>query len=208
MIVKTLYIKRPATGWLGYIKYHSLKSELLEKKYKGLFNSLGRRATADEIRQFVNMSEDTMLTRMFIFAPARYIHPIFLSEYTAQVIREYIRQDNRTSIRFMYALHYNTDHPHSHVVMTAYYPEDLLFKKRENYLMRNIAVKVFKEPIGVPPKVVEKVKKTGDERKMQRIKIIMKVTEEIESHLQNEEKDMRKFKVRSVDDVINMDLGR
>jgi len=206
MIVKSIFTKNSATGWLGYITYHSMKSEFLDGRYRGLFNQLGKRATANEIKSMVDLSEVSGITRMIIFAPARWIPPQYLSEYTVKTMWEYIQKDARHSIRFMYSLHYNTDHPHSHVVMTAYYTEDVLMRTREIVLIKDIAKQIFNEPIGVPKKIIERAK--GNKEKEERLEVIIRKTNWIESMIEKEEKEIRKFKgVKSVDDVIKMNEG-
>ena len=206
MIIKTKYTRQSAMGWVGYIAYKSRISDM-EKDMKGVFNGLGRKATRRDIEWIINTSEDTGMARMIIFAPATYMHPIFLSEYTLETLWKFLNETGRSSVRFVYALHYNTPHPHTHAVLSAYYPDDLVMYEKEIKRMMKIAEGVFSEEIEISKKMqeFEKEKKSIPEE----LKEIARFESMIEKEHIDEEREMNRFmkEIKSIEDVMKYVRG-
>lgn len=204
MIFKTLYTRKSAGGWIGYIGYKSKISRELEREFKGVFNGMGRKVSRADVEWIINTSEENKLARMFIFSPAKPMHPIHLSEYTREAIWKFLNTQSRNSVRFVYALHYNTPHPHSHAVLTSYLPDDLVLYEKEIEVMRKIASEIFGEEIDIHRKV-EKIGERNKGSVNRRMRMIAEWERAIEEESKNEIKEMRDISrnIKSVDDVMN-----
>ena len=205
MIIKTTYTRKSAIGWIGYIAYKSRNSKM-EKEMKGVFNGLMKRATKRDIEWIANAFQDIKMARMIIFSPATYIAPIFLSEYTWRTLWRFINEQGRNSVRFVYALHYNTPHPHTHAILSAYFPDDMVMWGRDIEYLNKIARDEFKEDVGV----YRKIDKQPDLKKNKKLQRIAEFEKQIEREHEDEEREMNSYmkKIKTVDDVMKeMEIG-
>ena len=204
MIFKTIYTRNSAAGWIGYIGYKSSKSKYLGswKEFKGVFNGVGERVRRYDIKWLLENTGDGKIARMLIFSPARSIEPPFLAEYTREAIWRFINEQGRNSMRFVYALHYNTPHPHAHAILASYLPEDIVLYKREVKRISDIASDVFMEGIDIHRKLsANKYREPSKYEKM-----IAEWEKAIETESKSEIIELRKLtiKTKTVDDVMSM----
>lgn len=173
----------------------------------------GRRVQLRDLLLMDSQFRYNQLTRMIIFSPVRYLEPQFLAKYTQETMLRFLRVKSYQSVYFVYGLHYNTDYPHSHVIMTSYLPYENIFKKPEIIFLRDIARKVFNEPIGV--KAYEMF---GALREYERItdkkyskddvkRAFMEEMEKIEGEMEQEDMEIEEFReIESVEQIFEMDL--
>ena len=133
-IIKTSYQDGSAADLMAYISRdgHAVKDRT------------GRELSLGEQAQFVDQSEDYEFEREMIVSPERgeELSQRELELRTRQTMREFT--EDRPSARYVYAVHDDSDHVHSHVVLTGerddlYMDRDTIRRVRErsNELFRN-----------------------------------------------------------------------
>ncbi len=180
---------------LWYIKR---KTENNKPEYKTIFWATGRKLDAQNLYDMEEAYRRNYITRMIIFSPLNYNDPRFLSEKTRETLLRYIKDRNLVTTRFAYGLHYNTAHPHSHVVMVANDKFEIMFNKANIYRLNKVAREVFGEPIGASAYSVlgEEVNHyeaiLGKSKSREIRAIIKKKSEELDNEIKEEEKEIER----------------
>ena len=91
--------------------------EYLDKE-DGLRNRLGERMSDEEIQAFIEKSEEYDFERQIIISPenGEQLSDRELSQYTRKVMSEFCT--DRQTATYCYAIHRDTDHPHTQVAVT------------------------------------------------------------------------------------------
>lgn len=104
----------------------------------------GRELSVGEQADFIDQSTEYEFTRQIIVSPERgdELSDRELDLRTRQIMRE-LTQD-RPSVRYVYSVHRDTDHPHAHVVLTGT-REDLYMDVEDIDRVRAQATENFRE---------------------------------------------------------------
>jgi hypothetical protein len=137
MILKTSYRRDSVKALTEYI---SRREHLEIRDREG--NVMDR----EQLDQFVEQSKDNKFEREFIISPDD--HDIALDNLdhnTRESMEKWIEEGNRTSVDYVYAIHYDTqEHPHAHIAMTGK-ARDLKMHKPEIEKVQEIFRENFKE---------------------------------------------------------------
>lgn len=138
MILKTSYRRDSAKALTEYIS----RREHLEIRDRE-----GNVMDKEQLDQFVEESKENRFEREFIISPDN--HDIALDNidhYTRESMEKWISEEERTSVDYVYAIHYDTqDHPHAHIAMTGE-ARDLKMREPEIEKAQELFRENFKEP--------------------------------------------------------------
>lgn len=120
--------------------------DLLEylNKEQGLENRFGEKMSNEEIEAFIEKSEDYEFEREIIISPENGtdLSDDQFSLYTRQVMSEFCK--DRNTATYCYAIHRDTDHPHSQVALTGT-KRDLWMDKEDCEQLRERAQEQFSD---------------------------------------------------------------
>lgn len=113
-----------------------------------------RRAEEEMLRKYVEYAErlrgkKRATVRHIIIAPERRMDERELRYKVMKVMSEWLRESGNYGIRYVWGMHFNTEHPHAHIAVVSPYPEDLVMEREDLREMKEIAKKVFGEDIGI-----------------------------------------------------------
>ncbi len=137
-----------------------IEKELDKNKiYRVLYH--GYRPMKDEdMKEFIKFSECGMgqpAIRHLIIAPEKKIEEREFHFLAIKVMNEWRKKTGNYGIRYVWGLHYNTKHPHSHIAMVSPYPEELLMDMAEIRKFNDILEEVFKEKMKAKKEVIDEL---------------------------------------------------
>jgi len=101
--------------------------------------------------------------RHMIIAPERILDEREFHILVLILMDKWIRITGNYGIRYVWGLHYNTEHPHAHIGMVSSYSEDLIMERRDLKEFNKIVEEVFHEKIKGEEKVNDELEKEIEE---------------------------------------------
>ena len=114
-----------------------------------------RSADREMLKEYVEFAErirrgkNWASVRHLIIAPERKIEERELKYKVLRVMNEWIKESGNYGIRYVWGMHFNTEHPHAHIAMVSTYSEDLVMEREDLRKIKEIAKSVFGEEIGI-----------------------------------------------------------
>ena len=209
----TLGDSRILVKLLGYVKR---KTEATPEEWKGLFWMTGRKLIPDrrtELRRMEQQFLKTNYVRMIVFSPLQSLKPELLAKYTENAMWLFFRMVKINSGKFVYGLHFNTKHPHTHVIMTANMGREIDYKRWQINALHDAAHKAFDEPIGAAAydvygkEIFASAPEPINKRRYGAREPYQKHVEETKEDLKNELDEVMGYEeVGSIDDVYDMEI--
>ena len=203
---------------LGYVKS---KTTYTDEKYKGLLWGTGRTTTLKDLETMERLFQNSEVIRMIVFSPVRWLEAPFLDKYTRKTMWQFMKNKNYLSMVFAYGLHYNTSHPHAHVITASFFEKENRFSRGDIYTLQRVAHHIFEEPIGKaaydvypntapsPPTTNEKAtaKKGFEKPDEQYERLLKQKVMEVKDEFELEYRDASEFdKVANIEDVYEMEI--
>jgi len=139
MILKTSYRRDSAKALTEYI------SRLRNMEVR---DRDGNVMSKEEIDHFIEKSKSNNFEREFIISPDNHdiaVDP--MSEYTRKGMDQWLEEKERSSVDYIYAIHYDKeDHPHAHVAMTGRVKDLKMHEADLLHAQDNVFAKAFGEP--------------------------------------------------------------
>ncbi len=201
MIIYTKYydISRQPNALAKVLGYVKSKTKDTPGEYRGLFWASGVKVRFENLARMEEQFRHSGLVRMIVFAPVRWLEPEDLEWMTRETMWKFLKAKRYYSTYFVYGLHYNTDHPHSHVILTSYHGVESIFGKTELIKLERAARKVFGEPIGAG------ALRQGEWKRVDEQRVHLEETR-IETEIKGEDKDVEKMNMESIRDVFEMEV--
>ncbi len=116
-----------------------------------------------DLKEFVEISrgadEDVPAVRHMIIAPERLYDEKELHYLVMKTMNEWRKRTRNYGVRYVWGLHYNTEHPHSHIGMVSPYPEELVMEREDLKEFNKIVEEVFGEKLKSEKKVEEEMER-------------------------------------------------
>ncbi len=116
-----------------------------------------------DLKEFVEISrgadEDVPVVRHMIIAPERLYDEKELHYLVMKTLHDWRIESRNYGIRFLWGLHYNTEHPHSHIGMVSPYSEELVMEREDLKEFNKIVEEVFGEKLKSEKKVEEEMER-------------------------------------------------
>ena len=118
-----------------------------------------RPARERDLKAFVEFSQradkDAPAVRHMIIAPERLYDERELHYLVIKTMTEWRVESHNYGIRYMWGLHYNTEHPHSHIAMVSPYSEELVMEREDLKEFNKVVEEVFGEKLRSQKKLEE-----------------------------------------------------
>ncbi len=156
MITKTNFStgKNAAMRLARYIERGMSENRVYTRLYYGF-----RPARERDLEEFESISreadENAPAVRHMIIAPARLYDERDLHYLVMKTMGEWRKKTGNYGVRYVWGLHYNTEHPHSHIGMVSPYSEDLVMEREDLREFNKIVEEVFGEKIKGEKKIEE-----------------------------------------------------
>ena len=164
MITKTKFStgKDAAVKLARYIERGMSENREYVELYYGF-----RKMRDEDWRDLERIPQDTMgnspAVRHMIIAPEGFYDERQLHYLVMKAMNEWRKRTRNYGVRYVWGLHYNTEHPHSHIEMISPYPEDLVMEREDLKEFNKIVEKVFGEKIRGEKELEEKMEKELEE---------------------------------------------
>ncbi len=116
-----------------------------------------------DLKEFAEISrgsdEDVPAVRHMIIAPERLYDEKELHYLVMKTLHDWRIESRNYGIRFLWGLHYNTEHPHSHIGMVSPYSEELVMEREDLKEFNKIVEEVFGEKLKSEKKVEEEMER-------------------------------------------------
>jgi len=138
-----------------------------------------RRADENMLRDYVEYAErirrgkNRATVRHLIIAPEQNMEERELRYKVMKVMNEWIRESGNYGIRYVWGMHFNTEHPHAHIAMVSTYPEDLVMEREDLREIKEISKRIFGEEIGtekdrkIEKEIVKELEEAEEEEEME-----------------------------------------
>ncbi len=129
------------------------------KVYKELYYEY-RPMKDEDMKEFIKFSERAMeqpAIRHLIIAPEKRIEEKEFHYLVMKTLREWRIESRNYGIRFLWGLHYNTEHPHAHIEIVSPYWEEMIMERTDIRKFNEILEEVFKEKMKTKKGVIEEL---------------------------------------------------
>jgi len=147
----------------GYLYYGFQK---MEQENMGEYVEYAERAkvkASEKNRNYKNYRNFASV-RHIIIAPERRIDERRLHYNVLKIMSEWRKESKNYGIRYVWGMHFNTEHPHAHIAMVSSYPEDIVMERENLREFKRIAERVFGEEV----KKEEEIKGTSISKEVEK----------------------------------------
>ena len=122
-----------------------------------------RKMRDEDWRDLEKIPQDTAgnspAVRHMIIAPERFYDEKQLHYLVMKTLHDWRIESRNYGIRFLWGLHYNTEHPHSHIGMVSPYSEELVMEREDLKEFNKIVEEVFGEKLKSEKKIAEEMER-------------------------------------------------
>ena len=163
MIIKTKWSAgggKSALSIAKYIERGIKKNDERNRLYRTLYYG-SHPANKEDLKEYAKYADRIKgrkwaSVRHIIIAPERNLDERELHYKVMRVMERWIQKSGNYGVRYVWGMHYNTEHPHAHIAIVSSYPEDIVMEREDLRELKKIVSKVFEEEMGVKNKELDK----------------------------------------------------